>query len=68
MGVYVKVNRHGKAKILNHNEIQTLFNDGLTNLRDRVLFAVCLFTAARINEACTLHKIIEIAFILIEID
>ena len=55
MGVYVKVNRHGKAKILSHAEIQILFNDGLNNLRDRVLFAVCLFTAARINEACTLH-------------
>jgi integrase/recombinase XerD len=55
MGAYVKVNRHGKAKILTHDEIQILFNDGLTNLRDRVLFAVCLFTAARINEACTLH-------------
>jgi integrase/recombinase XerD len=55
MGAYVKVNRHGKAKILTHDEIQTLFNDGLNNLRDRVIFAVCLFTAARINEAVTLH-------------
>lgn len=52
----MKVNRHGKAKILTHNEIQTLFNDGLTNLRDRVIFAVCLFTAVRINEAVTLHS------------
>ena len=51
----MKVNRHGKAKILTHAEIQTLFNDGLNNLRDRVIFAVCLFTAARINEAVTLH-------------
>ena len=57
MGAYVKVNRHGKAKILTHDEIQTLFNDGLNNLRDRVIFAVCLFTAARINEACTLHTL-----------
>ena len=39
MGAYVKVNRHGKAKILTHDEIQTLFNDGLNNLRDRVLFS-----------------------------
>lgn len=53
----VKVNRHGKAKILNHDEIQLLFNEGLHNLRDRTLFAVCLFTAARINEACTLHTL-----------
>jgi integrase/recombinase XerD len=56
MGDAVKVNRHGKAKILNHNEIQTLFNEGLHNLRDRVIFAVCLFTAVRINEAVTLHS------------
>ena len=55
MGAYVKVNRHGKAKILTHDEIQTLFNDGLNNLRDRVIFAVCLFTAVRINEAVTLY-------------
>ena len=53
----MKVNRHGKAKILTHAEIQTLFNDGLNNLRDRVIFAVCLFTAARINEAVTLHTL-----------
>ncbi len=51
----MKVNRHGKAKILSPDEIQLLFNQGLYNLRDRTLFAVCLFTAARINEACTLH-------------
>ncbi|WP_199314471.1 site-specific integrase [Planktothrix sp. FACHB-1365] len=55
MGAFVKVNRHGKAKILSQDEIQILFNEGLTNLRDRVLFAVCLFTAVRINEAVTLH-------------
>ncbi|WP_141295636.1 tyrosine-type recombinase/integrase [Planktothrix agardhii] len=53
----MKVNRHGKAKILSHDEIQILFNEGLHNLRDRVIFAVCLFTAARINEACTLHTL-----------
>lgn len=51
----MKVNRHGKAKILTQEELQLIFNEGLTNLRDRTLFAVCLFTAARINEACTLH-------------
>lgn len=51
----MKVNRHGKAKILSHDEIQILFNEGLHNLRDRVIFAVCLFTAARINEAVTLY-------------
>ncbi|MEB3882810.1 site-specific integrase [Lyngbya sp. CCY1209] len=51
----MKVNRHGKAKILTPEEIRLLFNRGLTNLRDRALFAVCLFCAVRINEACTLH-------------
>jgi len=51
----MKVNRHGKAKILTPEEIGLLFNEGLTNLRDRTLFAVCLFCAVRINEACTLH-------------
>jgi integrase/recombinase XerD len=55
-GTLLKVNRHGKAKILSHAEIQTLFNDGLNNLRDRVIFAVCLFTAVQINEAVTLHS------------
>lgn len=55
MGAFVKVNGHGKAKILSHDEIQILFNEGLHNLRDRVIFAVCLFTAARINEAVTLY-------------
>lgn len=31
-----------------------LFTQGLTNLRDRTLFAVMLYTAIRVNEACTL--------------
>jgi integrase/recombinase XerD len=50
----MKVNRHGQAKILTVEEIQLLFREGLTNSRDRVLFGVMLFTACRINEACTL--------------
>lgn len=50
----MKIDRHGKAKILTSAEIQLLFNSGLTNNRDRALFGVCLFTACRINEACTL--------------
>ena len=36
-------------------EIKQLFRQGLTNSRDITLFAVCLFTACRILEACTLH-------------
>jgi len=50
----VKINRHGRAKVLTQQEIQLIFSQGLENLRDRVLFAVCLFSACRIREACTL--------------
>jgi integrase/recombinase XerD len=50
----MKVNRHGRAKVLTQSEIQQIFNHGLENNRDRTLFGVCLFTACRIREACTL--------------
>ncbi len=50
----MKRERHGKGKILSQDEIQLLFNEGLQTQRDRCLFAVALFTAARINEVCTL--------------
>ena len=50
----MKVDRHGKAKILTQQEIQLLFSEGFQNNRDRALFGICLFTACRINEACTL--------------
>lgn len=50
----MKINRHGRAKILTQEEIQLVFSDGLHNDRDKTLFGVCLFTAARIREACTL--------------
>ncbi len=49
----MKRERHGKAKILTPGEIQLLFNQGLETLRDRALFGFCLYTACRINEACT---------------
>ncbi len=51
----MKINRHGKAKILTQSEIVQLFNEGLQSDRDRALFGVCLYTACRINEACTLN-------------
>ncbi len=55
MGVtFLKRDRHGKGKILSQEEIQLLFSQGLTNLRDRCIFAVMLYTAIRVNEACTL--------------
>ncbi|MEO1432520.1 MAG: site-specific integrase [Cyanobacteria bacterium J06633_8] len=51
----MKINRHGKAKIITQQEIQLIFASGLTNDRDRALFAVCLFSACRIREAVTLQ-------------
>lgn len=51
----MKIDRHGRAKILSVAEIQLLFSQGLQNGRDRALFGICLYTACRINEACTLR-------------
>jgi len=50
----VKINRHGRAKVLTQQEIQLIFDRGLENIRDRTLFGVCLFSASRIREACTI--------------
>lgn len=50
----MKIDRHGQATILTQDELRRLFVEGLKTERDRALFGVCLFTAARINEACTL--------------
>lgn len=50
----MKIDRHGRAKILAQTEIQLLFSEGLQTTRDRCLFASALFTAARVNEVCTL--------------
>ncbi len=52
----MKVNKFGRAKILTADEITLLFNEGLIKPRDRALFGVCLYAAARINEACTLNR------------
>jgi integrase/recombinase XerD len=52
----MKRERHGRAKILTPTEIQLLFNQGLDTLRERALFGFCLYTACRINEACTQLK------------
>lgn len=51
----MKIDRHGQAKILSQSEIQLLFSQGLQTSRDRALFGICLFTACRIREACTLR-------------
>ncbi len=51
----MKINRHGRAKVLSQQEIQLIFSHGLDNDRDRALFGVCLFSACRIRECCTLQ-------------
>ena len=52
----MKVNKFGRAAILSPTQITLLFNEGLTKPRDKALFGVCLYAAARINEACTLLR------------
>ena len=49
-----KVERHGQAAILSQAQIRLLFTKGLRTDRDRALFGICLYTAARIAEACSL--------------
>lgn len=55
----MKIDRHGKAKILTQAEIQLLFSQGFQEERDRALFGICLFTACRVNEAVTL-KLVDV--------
>ena len=50
----MKIDRHGKAKILSQSEIQRLFADGLLTTRDKTLCAVMLYTACRVKECVTL--------------
>ncbi|TVP60078.1 MAG: site-specific integrase [Nodularia sp. (in: Bacteria)] len=50
----MKIDRHGKAKVLTQQEIQRLFTEGLTTVRDRTLCAVMLYTACRVKECVTL--------------
>jgi len=47
----MKINRHGKAKVLTLEEIIRLFTIGLKRSRDRALFGTCLYTGCRIAEA-----------------
>ncbi|MBD2342016.1 site-specific integrase [Calothrix sp. FACHB-156] len=50
----MKIDGHGKAKVLTAEEIGSLFTQGLTTVRDRTLIAVMLYTACRVHEAVTL--------------
>lgn len=51
----MKINRCGKAAPLTSDQINLLFTEGFVKPRDRALFGICLYTACRINEACTLE-------------
>ena len=50
----MKIDRHGKAKVLSQQEIQRLFTSGLLTTRDKTLCAVMLYTACRVKECVTL--------------
>lgn len=50
----MKIDRHGKAKVLTQQEIQRLFTEGLVTVRDKTLCAVMLYTACRVKECVTL--------------
>lgn len=52
----VKIDGHGQAATLSQFEIELLFNDGFQTERDRALFGICLYSACRIAEACSLFK------------
>jgi integrase/recombinase XerD len=51
----MKIDRHGQAKILTPEEIERLFFEGFTDSKERALFGICLYTACRIRECCTLR-------------
>lgn len=46
----------GQAKVMTKQEIQRLLYDGMEEIRDRALFAICLFTGCRISEALGLLR------------
>lgn len=46
----MKIRGNGKAKVLNADELKKVFSQFLCP-RDRLLFAICLFTGCRISEA-----------------
>lgn len=51
----MKIDRHGRASILTPEEIDLIFHEGLNSDHDRAIFAICLYTACRINECVTLR-------------
>lgn len=55
LGILALVKKIDDPRSLSQEEIRLLFSEGLRTDRDRALFGICLFTAARINEACILQ-------------
>ncbi|MFB2833492.1 tyrosine-type recombinase/integrase [Floridanema evergladense] len=49
-----KIDRHGKASVLNREQINQLF-ECLGSDRNRALFGCCLYLGCRISEACSLQ-------------
>ncbi len=52
----MKIDGHGRAKILTPEEIEQLFSPEYSNERDRTLYAIMLYSACRVKEAVTLFK------------
>lgn len=52
----MKINGHGQGEILTHSQCELLFTHGLLTPRNRALFGVCLYTGARIKEACSILR------------
>jgi len=50
----MKIDGNGQAKILSNDELTLLFSLGFTNIRDKALFGICLYTACRVSEALAL--------------
>lgn len=51
----MKIDGNGQAKVLTTEELKKLFECGLQNDRDRLIFAICLFTGCRISECLALQ-------------
>ncbi len=49
----MKCDRNGQAKILTDSEIAAIF--GILSARDKAIFAVCLYTGARISESLSVR-------------
>lgn len=49
----MKIDSYGRAEILSSHDIERIFGE-LQTTRDRAIFGICLYTAARINEACSM--------------